>query len=106
MTEQEAVTILSEFADYLDQQIVGPATAELSLAIRTTTRPKHGWEMLGQYLRDAAVLVLIFVPIDLLIPQLRTNQPVDRKWLIEVVVTLAVSGVLLSCGMWAERREK
>jgi hypothetical protein len=58
--------------------------------------------MLGEYLRDAAVLILIFVPVDLLIPRsLNQQKPMEAKWL---VATLALSLGMLILGIWAERR--
>ncbi len=100
MTEDEAVEVLDDFAQYLDEQIVGPAVAELTSALeRLTPEPRRTWEMVGEYLREAAVLVLIFVPLDLLIPKANYLQP---KW---VTLTLLLSFGTFALGAWLERRK-
>jgi len=106
MDKEEAEAILDDFAQYLEEQIIAPAVEEISSAIESPAPPlpKHHWEMLGEYLREAAVLVLILVPIDLLIPRAINGQkPIGRQW---VVLTLATSFLLLVGGMWAEGRKK
>ena len=105
MDEEQGVRLLSEFAQYLDEQIVQPAVRHVSSALERSTppEPKHPWEMFGEYLRDAAVLILIFVPIDLLIPKaINSQQPIQPKWL---AVTLALSLLMLIGGMLAEGRK-
>lgn len=62
--------------------------------------------MFGEYLRELAVLVVVFVPIDLLIPQLRGDQHLDRARLVRLLATIAVGLFFLSMGMLAERRKR
>ena len=52
--------------------------------------------MLGEYLREAAVLVLIFVPLDFLIP-----KGIKSKGL---ALTLLLSIGAFFVGAWLERR--
>ena len=102
--DEETVEVLSSFAQYIDEQIARPAVAEIRSALRgLAPEPKSLAEMLGEYLREAAVLILIFVPIDLLIPKGEgQGHSISAKWLI---ATLALSLAMLGAGMWAERRK-
>jgi len=105
MIEEDVVEVLNSFAQYIDEQIARPAVAEIKSAVEGLNphKPKSLSEMLGEYLREAAVLVLIFVPIDLLIPKGESQRKsIDPKWLI---ATLALSLAMLGIGMWAERRK-
>jgi hypothetical protein len=105
MTEEEGVEILNDFAQYLDEQIASPAVAEIKSAVEGLNphKPKSISEMLGEYLREASVLILIFVPIELLIPKPDSPQKsIEPKWLF---VTLALSLAMLGVGIWAERRK-
>jgi hypothetical protein len=100
MTKDELVEVLDDFGLYLDEQIVAPAAAELASALeRLIPRPRHLSEMFGEYLREAAVLVLIFVPLDLLVPKANYLRP---KWL---ALTLLLSLGAFSLGAWLERRK-
>lgn len=97
MTEDEAVEVLDSFARYLDEQIVRPAVVDITLALeKFAPKPKQIWEMLGEYLREAAVLVLIFVPLDFLIP-----KGIKSKGL---ALTLLLSIGAFFVGAWLERR--
>lgn len=101
----ELVEVLSDFADYLDQRIVRPAVADLSAAAAQIDRQKQKSraEFLGEYIRESAVLVLVFIPIDLLIPRLLDPQkPLPHSWLW-FSGTLAVSLGLLLLGIKVER---
>jgi hypothetical protein len=104
MDRRDADDVLGEFARYLDEFIVTPAARDIISAVELAAPPaqKHPWEMIGEYLREAAVLVLIFVPIDLLIPKDKP-QSVSRLWL---GLTLLVSLLMLLGGIWIERRER
>jgi hypothetical protein len=104
MDEEEVVQLLNDWADYVDEQIIGPRTREITSTLEeiNSHEPKRTWEMLGEYLRDAAVLILIFVPVDLLIPRsINQQKPMELKWLL---ATLALSLGMLILGIWAERR--
>lgn len=103
MDEDDVVQILDDFAEYLDEQIVRPAVDDVTAALEGIGRhtPKSTKEMLGEYLRDAAVLILIFVPVDILIPRYLNKQNIQARWL---VATLGLSLAMLILGMWAERR--
>lgn len=51
-------------------------------------------EMLGEFLREAAVLVLVFVPLELYKP----GHQISLKWYLCIIglsVTLLLSGVFL-----------
>jgi hypothetical protein len=102
MTEYEAVTLLGEYAEYIANDIVQPAVEYVTDAIRAGPPPKEPWEMLGEYLREAAVLVLVFVPIELLIPKIKNTNQLPMRWF---VFTLALSLTMLFGGMWCERRK-
>jgi len=105
MNERELVQILDDFVEYLDEQIVRPAVHEVASAMVRFDphEPKNTSEMIGEYLREAAVLILIFVPIDILIPRYSNLQkPISLTWLI---ATLVLSLAVLSAGMWRERRK-
>lgn len=52
-------------------------------------------EMIGEFLRDVAILVLVFYPLDM-----RPLSPIDR----ELIVIASVS--LLSLGIIIERRRR
>jgi hypothetical protein len=104
MNDDEAVQLLNDFADYLDEQVIRPSVREITSGLENINshEPKRTWEMLGEYLRDAAVLILIFVPVDLLIPRsINQQKPMEAKWLVG---TLALSLGMLILGIWAERR--
>ncbi|MFZ1138406.1 MAG: hypothetical protein ABR881_00830 [Candidatus Sulfotelmatobacter sp.] len=103
MNEDEAVQVLDNFAEYLDGQIIRPAVDDITSALSEVNRhvPKSIREMLGEYLRDAAVLVLIFVPVDILIPRYINKQTIAARWLL---ATLGLSAVMLVLGIWVERR--
>lgn len=90
----------------LKRRIVDPALDQITVAIAKTEIPKQPWEMFGEYLRELAVLVVVFVPIDLLIPQLRGDQHLDRARLVRLLATIAVGLFFLSMGMLAERRKR
>ena len=83
MDDDEAVQVLDDFSEYLDEQIVRPAVDEITSALNEFNRhvPKSIREMLGEYLRDAAVLILIFVPVDILIPRYINKQTIAARWL-------------------------
>jgi hypothetical protein len=103
MDEDEVVQVLDDFSEYLDEQIVRPAVDEITSALNEFNRhvPKSIREMLGEYLRDAAVLILIFVPVDILIPRYINKQTIAARWLF---ATLGLSIAMLVLGIWAERR--
>ncbi len=105
MDDEELVQVLTDFAQYCDENIVRPAVHDFTTAVERLTPPepkKRMQEMLGEYLRDAAVLVLIFVPVDLLIPRsLNQQKPIEARWLL---ATLALSFAMLVVGILAERR--
>jgi hypothetical protein len=103
MREEEAVEVLDNFAKYLDEQIIRPAVDEITAALNEVNRhaPKSIREMLGEYLRDAAVLVLVFVPVDILIPRYAKGETIAARWLF---ATLGLSAAMLIMGIWAERR--
>jgi hypothetical protein len=106
MDTDDAEEVLNDFADYLEEQIIAPAVEEIASAIDSPAPPvpKHYWEMFGEYLREAAVLVLILVPIDLLIPRaIEGQKPLGRQW---IAATLLISFLLLVGGMWAEGRKR
>src|SRR5579859_6723383 len=102
----ELVEVLSDFADYLDQQIVQPAVRELTVAASRIepNKNKRKEEFWGEYIRESAVLVLVFIPIDLVIPRLLDHsQKPFPYWWVWVIGTLAVSLGLLWWGIRVER---
>lgn len=104
MREEEAAQVLSDFAQYVDNYIIRPAVSDLAEIYRVPQEqaPKRPWEMIGEYLREASVLILILVPIDLLIPKAIDGKiPMQPRWL---VLTLLLSMAMLFGGMWAERK--
>jgi hypothetical protein len=103
MREEEAVEVLNDFAEYLDEQILRPAVNEITAALDGFNRhtPKSVREMLGEYLRDAAVLVLVFIAVDILIPRYTRGETIAARWLF---ATLGLSLAMLVLGIWAERR--
>lgn len=103
MNEEPLVEALNNFAQYLEDQIVRPAVAEIRSSVERIHEPKSLSEMFGEYFREAAVLILIFVPVDLLIPKGESQaHSVNVKWLI---LTLVLSLSMLAFGMWLERRK-
>jgi hypothetical protein len=59
--------------------------------------------MFGEYFREAAVLILIFVPVDLLIPKGEgQGRSISAKGM---AATLLLSLAMLGFGMWLERRK-
>jgi len=105
MTEEELIEVLSNFTQYLDEQIVRPAVEEFRSAIEGLNphKPKSFSEMFGEYFREAAVLILIFVPVDLLIPRGEgQGRSISARWL---AATLLLSLAMLGFGMWLERRK-
>jgi hypothetical protein len=54
-------------------------------------------EMAGEALRETAVLVVVFVPLDVLVSNLRFNW----QW---GVATFAISARLFALGVWFERQ--
>jgi hypothetical protein len=105
MMDEEAVELLNSFAEYIDTEIAQPAVAEIKSAIGGLNphKPKRPFEMLGEYLREAAVLILIFVPVDLLIP--KGNGQVKSISPKGLIATLVLSLAMLGFGMWAEQRK-
>lgn len=103
MNNNDAVQLLDDFCEYLDEQIIRPAIDEIKAALDEINqhKPKSIADMLGEYLREAAVLLLIFVPVDLVIPRYLNKQPLPAIWLLG---TLALSLAMLALGIWVERR--
>jgi hypothetical protein len=60
-------------------------------------RQKTTAEMISEYLREAAVLVAVFIPLDRILSQGKTFT---RQWFR---ITVAVSAVLLVAGITVER---
>ncbi len=56
-------------------------------------------DMLGEFLREAAVLIIVFSPLDRIV----RNQPLTLTY---VNVIVALSGALLGLGMGFERWRK
>jgi len=103
MTEDQAVTVLSEFAQYLDEYIVRPAVAEITTATREAQRESR-WHLFGEYLRDAAVLIIVFVPLDYFVTRAaEQHDPLPLRFWIKVAI---LSFILLLCGMWCSSRGK
>src|SRR5437660_11209977 len=102
---EELVEVLSDFADYLDQQIVQPAVAELTAAAAQidTQKPKRKAKFWGEYFRESAVLVLVFIPIDLIVPRLLDPDKAFPHWWLWVIVTVVMSFGLLRFGIWVEK---
>jgi hypothetical protein len=97
MTEDEAVTVLSEFAQYLDEYVVRPAVEEIKAAAEQSP-----WHLFGEYLRDAAVLIIVFVPLDYFV-----TSAVEQKAPIPARFWAAVAGfsfALLLLGIWCSTR--
>jgi hypothetical protein len=53
--------------------------------------------MLGEFLREAAVLVFVFIPLDRAV----NGDPLTPRWVLAI---LAVPALLLACGIVIERR--
>ena len=60
-------------------------------------RPKTIAEMISEYLREAAVLVAVFIPLDRILSQ---GKSFTRRWFW---ITVGVSAVLLIAGITLER---
>jgi hypothetical protein len=103
MREDEAAALLQDFAQYLDAEIAGPAVARITTAIEAERQgpEEKQRERIAEYIRDASVLVLIFVPIDLLIPRLLEKNSPLALWLNvpEHIFLFAAGVVLLSFAM-------
>ena len=98
MTDGQAAALLDEFARYIEEYVVPRAVRTVVSAIERQRTRGHWWEAVGAYLREAAVLVLIIIPVDWLLPQsARTGQPVSGKLLVD---TLIVSVGMLIVGTW------
>jgi hypothetical protein len=106
MRTDEDGELLAEFAEYLQAEIIRPAVdairGTIADAVRASAEPETTRKMWGAYFREAAVLVLVFVPIELLYPR----RPYDRKWLGWFALTLVSSYILLRFGMWLERSRR
>lgn len=65
---------------------------------------KPRYELWGESLRELGVLVLVFVPLDVLVELFRNGQrPDTRHW--SIVTAFAVSGLLMMfIGVEIERR--
>lgn len=75
------------------------------MALRVELEAKSKSEMVGEFLRELAVLVLVFVPLEVYIPSKDKGiliSSLDPKWVL--VGSLAGSAVLLTVGIWLERR--
>lgn len=107
MDEDYAVQILSDFADYLDQQIVRPAVAAISAATEKINphRRKQNAEYWGEYLRESAVLIIVFIPIDLLIPRMVHPERPFPYWWAWFLGTLVISLALMWLGIVVGRGE-
>jgi len=99
------VEILSDFADYLDQQVVRPAVRDLTAAAEkiATEKPKREKEFWGAYIRESAVLILVFIPIDLIVPRLLDPAKPLHLWWLWSGGTLLLSLALLWFGIKIER---
>ena len=96
----ELIDVLSDFADYLNDQIVQPTVEKLTSAKQVETpEPTRDAELWGEYIREAAVLVLVFLPLDLLIPRLLDpGRSFPHMW-IWFGLTLVLSIGLLVLGI-------
>ncbi|HXM23442.1 MAG TPA: hypothetical protein VN948_19455 [Terriglobales bacterium] len=88
--------------------VVEQATRNLSRAIvyaaqtlrDANNRSKSVAEMLGEFLRDAGVLILVFVPVDILWPLFSKGQAIDPR-LVKWTFGLSLGSLL--AGMLVER---
>jgi hypothetical protein len=54
------------------------------------TERKSAWEMIGEFLRDTAVLVLVFYPLEI-----RTLTRIDRELIFAVSLFLLSLGIII-----------
>jgi hypothetical protein len=113
--DDEGAVLLQQFAAYLDEHIVVPAVDRITAAIAAQaqarqTQQQRERERITEYIRDASVLVLIFVPVDLLIPRLLDKNSTLGIWLttpshvIEFTAgVIALSFAMLRGALWLER---
>ncbi len=116
MTDDQAAALLDDFVNYVEEHLVPRVLADVRTAIETVERREQEhrwWNRIGDYLREAAVLVLIFAPLDLLIPALLRTDGARPAWLhspkwiaVFFVLTLCLSFGMLSIGIWLEGRSK
>jgi drug/metabolite transporter (DMT)-like permease len=65
-------------------------------------RPKASVaEMLGEFAREFALLLLVFVPLDVLFKDER-----EPYFWIGIAVTLVICAILFTGGVWIERRRQ
>jgi hypothetical protein len=65
-------------------------------------RPKASVaEMLGEFAREFALLLLVFVPLDVLF-----KDPREPFFWIGIAVTLVICVILFTGGVWIERRRR
>ena len=91
MTDDDII----DLAQQVTRRIVG---ASLYAAKRYGQKPRNVFGMLGDYFRDASVLILIFVPIEVVIPEYVQKQPLNMgvvKWTIGISFVTLVMGVAL-----------
>ena len=82
-------------ADHAAQTILAP-------------RAKSVLEMLGDYLREASVLIIIFVPVEILLPDYLIGKAIDPRVLrgtIWLSLSALVAGILLEkLSAWLTRK--
>jgi hypothetical protein len=54
------------------------------------TEKKSAWEMIGEFLRDTAVLVLVFYPLEM-----KALTRIDRELILVVSLLLLVLGITI-----------
>jgi hypothetical protein len=96
------------------QQVVGAlGTASFQAAdhaARTIVAPraKTVLEMLGEYLREASVLIMIFVPVEILLPDYLSGKHIDPRVLhgtIYLSLGALAAGILLEkLSVWLTRK--
>jgi len=95
MTDDEIITLAEQATERLRNACFRAAERA---AQRVSEARKSVPEMLGEYLREASVLIIIFVPVEILLPQLMLGQSVNKavlRWTIGLSVCTLVAGILL-----------
>lgn len=103
MTDEEIIDVARQVTQTLVQ-------ASFAAARSCVPKPKGIPEMLGEYLRDASVLIIIFVPIEIVVPRYIDGKPINMlvvKWTTWTSLFTLIAGIMLEkVGALLERRSR
>ena len=98
MTDQQIIELVELETRNLAQAVIYAAQLVRDAVHDSNSKRKSIAEMLGEFLRDAGVLILVFVPVDILWPIFSKTATVDPKlikWTLGLSVGSLVAGILI-----------